>query len=400
MQWLPKPPQKQKKQRVYSGSFLPTCLTTRLYFYFCPWPLGYPLGWITIKGISLGTTAGTLVVGVGLALAAFAIYDLKIDAPGLVSDIFLMMFMYAIGMKVGPQFFSGLARGGLDFVVIGLIVVFANFLIVVFGAKLLDMAPGYAAGIISGSYTVTAVIGVAQSAVTSGAFKLPDGITADQVGANIAAGYAISYILSSVFIILLIKYLPAMFGIDPVKAGKDAEADFGAGAGTEALPGTAGFSNIGILPLDIRAYKVEHEALVGQSVEDLYRKYPRAAVLKVVRGDEVLDATDNPTLQMGDVIGIRGRYQQLIEGGEKGIGAEVDEPRARSVEIEVADVHVGKSEYAGKTLEELGKTIAFGVNLKAMFRQGTELPHLPDTVVEVGDVLRLAGAAYNVQQDS
>jgi len=389
---------KAKEATGLFGFFFTYLSNNPFVFLFLCLAAGYPLGWITIKGISLGTTAGTLVIGVGLALAAFAIYDLKIDAPGLVSDIFLMMFMYAIGMKVGPQFFSGLARGGLDFVVIGLIVVFSNFLIVVVGAKLMDMAPGYAAGIISGSYTVTAVIGVAQSAVTSGAFKLPDGMTADQVGANIAAGYAISYILSSVFIILLIKYLPAMFGIDPVKAGKDAEADFGAGAGTEALPGTAGFSNTGILPMDIRAYKVENEELAGQTVEALYRKYPHAAVLKVVRGDEVIDATDNPTLQMGDVIGIRGRYEMLIDRGAQGVGTEVDEPRARSVEIEVADVYVGKSEYAGKTLEELGKSIAFGVNLKAMFRQGTELPHLPDTIVEVGDVLRLAGAAYNVQQ--
>ena len=367
-------------------------------FIFLSLALGYPLGWVTVKGVSLGTTAGTLVVGVGLALAAFAIYGLKIDAPGLVSDIFLMMFMYAIGMKVGPQFFSGLARGGVDFVIIGLIVVFTNFAIVVFGAHLLDMAPGYAAGIISGSYTVTAVIGVAQSAVSSGAFKMPDGMTADQVGANIAAGYAISYILSSVFIILMIKYLPAMFGIDPVKSGKEAEASFGAGAGSESLPGTAGFSNLGILPLDIRAYKVEHEALVGKSVKDLYQQYPRAAVLKVVRGDEVFDATDNPTLQMGDIIGVRGRYKELIETGQDIVGTEVDEPRARSVEIEVADVYVGKSEYAGKTLEELGATIGFGVNLKAMFRSGTELPHLPDTVVETGDVLRLAGSKYYVEQ--
>jgi len=275
-------------------------------FLFLCLATGYPLGWITVKGISLGTTAGTLVVGVLLALAAFAIYDLKIDAPGLVSDIFLMMFMYAIGMKVGPQFFSGLARGGMDFVVIGLIVVFSNFLIVVLGAKMMDMAPGYAAGIISGSYTVTAVIGVAQSAVSSGAFKLPDGITADQVGANIAAGYAISYILSSVFIILLIKYLPSMFGIDPVKAGKEAEADFGAGGENAALPSTAGFSKMGVVPMDIRAYKVEHEELVGKTVEELFRKYPRAAVLKVVRGDEVIDGSDNPTIQMGDVVGVRG----------------------------------------------------------------------------------------------
>ena len=367
-------------------------------FLFLSLALGYPLGWITVKGVSLGTTAGTLCVGVGFALAAFAIYDLKIDAPGLVSDIFLMMFMYAIGMKVGPQFFSGLARGGLDFVVIGLIVVFSNFLIVLFGAKMLDMAPGYAAGIISGSYTVTAVIGVAQSAVSSGAFKLPDGITADQVGANIAAGYAISYILSSIFIILLIKYLPAMFGIDAVKSGKEAEASFGSGGGSESLPGTAGFSNVGVLPLDVRAYKVEHEELVGKTVEDLYRKYPRAAVLKVVRGDEVIDGSDNPTLQMGDVIGVRGNYAGLIEKGEASVGAEVDEPRARNVEIEVADVIVGKSEHAGKKIEELGDTIGFGVNLKAMFRQGNELPHLPETVVEVGDVLRLAGSAFYVQQ--
>jgi len=365
-------------------------------FLFLCLALGYPLGWITIKGISLGTTAGTLVVGVLLALGAFSLYDLKIDAPGLVSDIFLMMFMYAIGMKVGPQFFSGLARGGLDFVMIGLIVVFSNFLIVVAGTKMLEMAPGYAAGIISGSYTVTAVIGVAQSAVSSGAFKLPDGITADQVGANIAAGYAISYILSSVFIILLIKYLPAMFGIDPVKAGKDAEADFGAGSGNAALPSTAGFSHKGAMPLDIRAYKVENEEIAGQTVEQLFRKFPHAAVLKVVRGDEVIDASDNPTVQMGDIIGVRGRYEALIERSQEGVGKEVDEPRARDVEIQVADVVVGKSEYAGKTLEELGKEIGFGVNLQAMFRQGNELPHLPETVVEVGDVLRLAGSEFSV----
>ena len=378
------------------GFFFTYLSSNPFVFLFLSLALGYPLGWITIKGINLGTTAGTLVVGVGLALAAFAIYDLKIDAPGLVSDIFLMMFMYAIGMKVGPQFFSGLARGGLDFVVIGLIVVFSNFLIVVLGAKMLDMAPGYAAGIISGSYTVTAVIGVAQSAVSSGAFKLPDGITADQVGANIAAGYAISYILSSVFIILLIKYLPSMFGFDPVKAGKEAEAAFGSGGENAALPSTAGFSKMGVNPLDIRAYKVEHEELVGKTVEQLFHKYPRAAVLKVVRGDEVIDASDNPALQMGDVIGVRGRYDGLIEKGEAVVGVEVDEPRARDVEIEVADVIVGKSEYAGKSLQELGETIGFGVNLKAMFRQGNELPHLPETIVEVGDVLRLAGSEFSV----
>ena len=81
------------------------------------------------------------------------------------------------------------------------------------------LASSFAAGIISGSYIITAVIGVATSALQSDAWSPPQGTSADQVGANIAAGYATSYILSSVGTILLIRYLPKMFGRD-----RDADA--------------------------------------------------------------------------------------------------------------------------------------------------------------------------------
>ena len=367
-------------------------------FLFLSLAIGYPLGRLTFKGVSLGTTAGTLVVGVALALTSFSVYGLKIEEPGLVSDIFLMMFMYAIGMKVGPQFFSGLARGGIDFVVIGLIVVFSNFAIVVIGAKLMGLEPGYAAGIISGSYTVTAVMGVAQSAISSGAFTPPEGMSIDHVSATIAAGYAISYVLSTVLIILFIKYLPSLFGIDPVKAGKDAEAEFSTGDDDEKLPSTFGFSDVGVLPIDVRAYKVTHQELVGRSVQELYQSFPDAAVLKVVRGDEVIDASQNPTLALNDVIGIRGEYRVLIAEGEADIGNEVDEPRARNVDIEVADIHVGKSEHAGKTIAQLHAEVGFGVYFKAIFRQGHQQPLLPQTKVEVGDVIRIAGSKWCVEK--
>jgi len=221
-------------------------------FLFIALAMGYPLGRVKVKGISLGSTAGTLVVGIIIALAASALFGIKYEIPGLVQDIFLMLFMYALGMRVGPQFFSGLARGGLDFVIIGLLVAFTNFVVVFFGVKLVGMEPGYAAGIISGSYTITAVMGVAQSAITSGAFKIPQGLTADVVGANMAAGYAISYVISSIFIILLIKYLPSMFGKDPVQAAKEAEASFG-GEDASALPGTAGASLLGFTDRQIRS---------------------------------------------------------------------------------------------------------------------------------------------------
>jgi putative transport protein len=367
-------------------------------FLFLALALGYPLGRFTVKGISLGTTAGTLVVGIAIALTSSAVFGITYAIPGLVEDIFLMMFMYALGMRVGPQFFSGLARGGLDFIVIGVITCVSLVAIGYFGAKLVGLPPGYGAGIISGSYTVTAVMGVAGSAVSSGAFELPAGMTKDGVMANMAAGYAISYVLSSLFTILFVKYLPSMFGFDPVKSAKEAEASFESGEDGGALPGTAGASILGFTGEQIRSYKVEHEELAGQSVQDLFEKYPRAAVLKVVRGDQVLDAKDNPTLQMGDIIGVGGRYGDLISKGTEVVGTEIDEPRARKVDIEVADIHVGKTEYAGKTLEELGKEIGFGVYLKSMFRAGVAIPHKPKTVVEKGDVLRLAGPAWCVNQ--
>lgn len=360
--------------------------------------IGYPLGRVKVASISLGTTAGTLVVGIAIALTSSAVFGITYEIPGLVEDMFLMMFMYALGMRVGPQFFSGLARGGFDFVMLGLIVCFSNVLLVFFGAKLFGLAPGYAAGIISGSYTVTAVMGVAGSAVSSGAFKMPAGMTADMVGANMAAGYAISYVLSSVFTILFVKYLPSMFGFDPVKSAKEAEASFKSGEDGGALPGTAGASLLGFTGEQIRSYNVEHEELVGQSVQNLFHKYPHAFILKVVRGDQVIDAHDNPTLQMGDVIGIMGRYGALLSKGTEVVGTEIDEPRARMIDIEVADIHMGKTEYAGKTLEELGKEIGFGVYLKSMFRTGVAIPHHPKTVVEKGDVLRLAGPAWCVDQ--
>ena len=366
-------------------------------YLFLTLAIGYPIGRITIGGISLGATAGTLVTGILIALASSALYGITYDIPGLVEDIFLMLFMYALGMRVGPQFFSGLARGGIDFIVIGLIVVVSNFLIVFFGVKLLDLGPGYAAGIISGSYTVTAVMGVAQSAVNSGAFHLPDGMTTDMVSANMAAGYAISYVLSSIFIILLVKYLPSMFGKDPVVEAQRAEQDYSGGEDGGALPGTAGASILGFTDKQIRSYLVEHKELAGKSVNQLFKINPHAAIVRVVRGDEVIEARDNPTLQLGDIVGVLGNYSLLLNGEDK-VGQEVSEPRARMIDIEVADVHVGNSEFAGKTLEALGQEIGFGIHLKSMFRAGVAIPHLPKTIVEKGDVLRLAGPAWCIAQ--
>ncbi len=358
--------------------------------------LGYPLGRVAVKGISLGPTAGTLLVGVAISLTAKVAFDITYGVPGILGSVFLLMFMYALGLKVGPQFFSGLKSGGVAFIVIAVTVWALNWIICFFGVKLAGLAPGYAPGIISGSYTITAILGVAQSAVSSGAYALPEGVTADQIGANMAAGYAVAYMISSVFTILVIRYLPAMFGRDPVADAQEAEKAMSGGA-TDPVPGAAGSLAVGFSNYDLRAFTVEHEEFIGKTVEQLFTLHPKGPILRVVRDGQVIEASENPTIQKGDIISVRSDIDVLLEKGEQVVGPESDEPLARDVPVEAADIRVGSKDIAGKTLAELAETIGHGLQLKAMYRMGEGLPILPDEKVAVGDVLRLIGPDFCVK---
>ncbi len=366
-------------------------------FLFIALAIGYPLGRVAIGGISLGATAGTLLVGVLISLTAKVGFDITYSIPGILSSIFLMMFMYALGLRVGPQFFSGLRSGGAAFIVIALTVWILNWIICFGGVKIAGLDPGFAPGIISGSYTITAILGVAGSAISSGAYAVPEGMTGDQIGANMAAGYAIAYLISSVFTILVLRYCPAIFGRDPVADAKEAEAAMS--GGTDApVPGAHGSLAVGFSQFDLRAFTVEHEEFVGKTVEQLFKEYPDGPILRVVRNGEAIEATENPTIQKGDIIAVRGDIGDLIEKGEKIVGPESTDPQARNVPIEAADIRVGSKEVAGKTLAELAKTIGHGLELKAMFRMGEGLPILPEEQVGVGDVLRLVGPVFCIEK--
>ena len=358
--------------------------------------LGTLIGKFSFKTISLGSTAGTLLVGVLLSMIAQSAYGITYAIPGILSSFMLLLFMYALGLKVGPQFFSGLRKGGLAFVGIGLIVWSLNWVICYFGAKLAGLAPGYATGLISGSYTITAILGVGQSALASGAYKPPAGITVEQVGANMAAAYAISYVLSTVGIILLIRYLPRIFGYDAAADAKLAETEFSGGA-TDPVPGAPGALTMGFSPFDLRAFAVTHKRFIGRTLSQLAIDFPEVPVLRVVRAGKVLDLASDPQVQEHDIVTVRADVHALIlEEGEL-IGPESDDPLARNVPMEVADVHVGAHQASGKSLSELGHAMAGGVTVQALFRGGTELPLGPKSAVQFGDVLRLTGPDAAIQ---
>ncbi|WP_315708283.1 aspartate:alanine exchanger family transporter [Brenneria uluponensis] len=359
--------------------------------------LGTLLGKFSFKTISLGSTAGTLLVGIVLSMIAEAAYGITYAIPGILSSFMLLLFMYALGLKVGPQFFSGLRKGGLAFVCIGLIVWSLNWVICYFGAKLVGLAPGYATGLISGSYTITAILGVGQGALASGAYTPPAGMTVAEVGANMAAAYAISYVLSTVGIILLIRYLPRLFGRNAVADAKLAEAEFSGGA-THPVPGAPGALVMGFSPFGVRAFTVTHEKFIGRTVSQLAEDFPEAPILRVVRDGEIVDLDSDPTVEKNDIVTVRADVDNLIlEEGEL-IGPESDDPLARNVPIEVADVHISSHKLSGQSLSDLGRIMPGGVAVRALFRGGTELPLGPKSDVRFGDVLRLSGPDVALQK--
>jgi putative transport protein len=272
-----------------------------------------------------------------------------------------------------------------------------NWLICFFGANLVGLAPGYATGLISGSYTITAILGVGQDALASGAYVPPDGTSVEQVGANMAAAYAISYVLSTELTILLIRYLPRIFGFDAVAEAKLAEEDFSGGA-TDPVPGAPGDLTMGFTPVGVRAFAVTYEDFIGRSLSQLADDFPAAPILRVVRGGKVLNMSADLTVQENDFVTVRADVEDLMGRELKLIGPESDDPLARNVPIEVADVHVGSRNILGKSLAELGAELSGGMTVQALFRSGHELPLGPKTEVHFGDVLRLNGPDVAIQR--
>src|SRR6187200_172019 len=210
------------------------------------------IGRASIKGYGLGMVAGAIVVGAGLSVWASA-YGVKLELNNFAKSLFYYLFMYGVGLRVGPSFFNSLKKDGIKFTILAVVCSIAGLLLVVLAAKMFGLPPGAAGGILAGSQTMSAAIGTAEMAVTQGAYKLPEGSTAESVSAMIALGYGVTYIWGTVGIILICKYLPRWWGVDAKKAAREYEAAHGVTNVDEA--GLSGYR-----PAGLRAYKLENAA--------------------------------------------------------------------------------------------------------------------------------------------
>jgi len=348
------------------------------------------LGKATIKGYGLGMVASAIVVGAGLSAWA-STYGVKMGLDNFAKSLFYYLFMYGVGLRVGPSFINSLKGDGLKFTFLAIFCSVLGLFGAVALSKAFSLPDGAAGGILAGAMTMSAAIGSAEEAVRQGVFKLVDGQTAEQVSGMIALSYGLTYIWGTVGIILICKYLPRWWGIDARAAAKKYEDENGVRNVDDA--GLTGYR-----PLGLRAYKLTNDAVAGQTVRQFLQKHPEYKIVNVVRGDERLGARDDLKLQKGDVIALGGRLEAMTANMGL-IGPEVPDSKVLNIPIDQAEILVTNKEMVGKELKDLRNTpLAGQIALHHIERAGETIPMGLNTKLERFDVLFVGGVKSSIDK--
>src|SRR6476660_7530720 len=186
--------------------------------------LGYYFGKFTYKGIGLGSVTATLI-------AAVVIGQIGITVNQPLKAFSFLMFLFAVGYGVGPQFVRGIASSGLPQAIFSVVQCVLSLAACVVVAKFAGYDLGYAAGLYSGSQTISAAMGLSTDAIN----RL--GLPAEQAKKmldSMPIAYAVSYMFGTMGSALIIALVgPALLGIDLRKACKDYEEKFGGGGKKE-----------------------------------------------------------------------------------------------------------------------------------------------------------------------
>jgi putative transport protein len=347
-------------------------------FIFLAVAIGTLLGRIRIHGFSLGVPACILLAAV--ILGQFGV----IVIPPLLKSILFGLFVFTIGYRSGPEFFASLSLQTLSQVALALVMGACGLIVILIFAYTLHLGPGTAAGVGAGSLTQTSMMGTASGALEQ------LGLSAEvlkQQQANIAAGYAVTYVLGYILVLLFVPFVaPLLMGVKLKEEAAKLEASLL--GGTPAKPG-----NLLYKKFQVRAFEVCKAA--GRTVHDIEMQIgQRTVVERILRcGEDVAPHADT-RLQAGDEILLAGR-SGVIVGAASLIGPEIEgEHVMRSVPGEVADVFVTARDLHGQTLDTIVERfggMARGVFLRALTRRGQDVPVTPGTQIYVGDVMTLVG---------
>lgn len=355
--------------------------------------IGFFIGQLKYKSFSLGTVTSVLLVGV-------LVGQFDIPVPGPLKDVFFLLFLFSIGYSVGPQFFRALKGDGIKQVLFA-VVVCGLCLLSTWGVALcMGYNIGEAVGLLAGSQTMSAVIGVGTDTINSLGVSEAE---KQQWLSIIPVCYAVTYVFGTIGSAYILANLGPWLlgGLKKVKA-ETAELEKKMNYGTA---NTDPNYIKAMRPVVFRAYKVTDSFFATprtiDETEDYFRQKGKTIYVERLRsGDTVTDVAPGSDLRitLGDEIVLSGR-REFIVGDESWIGPEVFDSDLVDFMAEELDITVASKKFDSMTVDELRRQkFMYGVSIKSISRSGVNVPVLAQVKIGRGDVVTVVGLGREVDE--
>ena len=355
--------------------------------------LGFWIGKWRYKSFSLGTVTSVLLVGV-------LVGQLDIPMSGPLKEVSFLLFLFAIGYSVGPEFFRALRGSGLKQVLFAVVMCVMCLVCTWLTAKLFHYNVGESLGLFAGAQTISAVIGVGADSIGS--------MNASQADKTawvnmIPVCYAVTYIFGTIGSAWILGSLgPVMLGGLKKVRKETSELESSMNSSSESEDPALGSA---FAPVVFRAYKVDSEWFdtprTVQDIEKRCNELGRRLFVERIRHNETLTTApaSETVISKGDEIVLSGRREYVVED-ESWIGPEIMDAELLSFPVEKVPVMVARKNIDGLTVEGLRSLPEMrGVVIgKITNSSGNLLPVLAQTPVRSGYMLTLQGLPQDVEK--
>lgn len=338
--------------------------------------LGLLLGGLNWRGIGLGI-GGVLFAGLFVGhWTSVAGLHLAPEMLEFVREFGLIIFVFTIGIQVGPGFFASLQRAGLQFNLIAAAIVLLGVATTVTLHFIADIPVPALVGLMSGAVTNTPGLGAATQV-------LKDAGIPSEVISEASLGYAVAYPFGIIGILLTMIAVRQVLAIRIEREEAEFEATRAKG-GTKELPA-----------LNVVVRNPNLEGLELGEVPDLYDQ--GVVVSRLKRGAVLMHPLRSMALHMGDVLHLVGPAEKL-HAMVLILGEEVDVSltSTKGTQLSWQRVAVTEQKALGKHIRDLGLEER-SVSISRVTRAGTQLPVEPDLALQFGDILTVVGAPADIE---
>ena len=343
---------------------------------------GIYLGRFKVKGVSIGAT---WILFMGIIVSHFG-FRADLDMLHFIKEFGLILFVFSIGLQVGPGFFHSLKSGGLKMNLLALVNVLLAVAVtwcisVVTGVDLKTMV-----GVMSGAVTNTPGLGAAQQTyIDVASAGGMDPVAASKAASELASGYAVAYPIGIIGVILVLLVGKNLFRIDTAKELAQLEAAEDSGSQARRMH-----------------LAVENPAIFGKKLSEVIHEFGGDFIVsRVMKGDDIVFATGDTVLEEGDKVLVVTSQEEVdklrIIFGEE-VPMHLEDWDQRDHQFVTRRLTVTKSSLTGKKLKDLHFREAFGVNVTRVIRSGVELVARPDLYIQMGDALICLGPEVNIQR--